>query len=145
MVARAVSEEQDESPCQGCPYVRRCTELREACGRFLQWLDSGENNEFPVLDKPARERQKKGKSLPPWATTFWQRPSRSVYYKIYPDEKESDVVAMFARGMTSADIHRETGMSLSSLKARKKGYREKAAKAAAKQGSADEQTPPHSG
>ncbi len=93
---------EDDSPCRNCAWFEHCQKKSTACGRFLQYVETGRNNRRPILDKELRLKELAGGDLPTHYTRYWSRPNRYIYYKIFAGELREDLEVLF-QGMTQVE------------------------------------------
>lgn len=103
--------EEDNCPCLNCGWREYCQQQRAACGRFVLYVESGENSRYPRL---SIRRMRQGKSLPEMDDFYWAYPTRATYYKVFGDEFKADVLAL-CREMTLTEAAFELNIDRKTL------------------------------
>lgn len=114
---------EDNSPCQNCAWYEYCQTKRTACGRFFQYVESGENRSYPMRTPGMVKREEQGKSLLPMYDFYWAYPTRAIYYRVFEATFKDDVLAL-SREMTLTEAAYELKISRTYLARKLKEWKE---------------------
>lgn len=114
---------EDESPCRNCAWYEYCQTKRAACGRFFQYVESGENRRYPKSTSSMAMREAQGKAQLPMYDFYWAYPTRGIYYKVFEETFKDDVLAL-SRDMTLTEAAYELKVSRKYLARKLKAWKE---------------------